>query len=269
MAGDWIKIEENMPDKPEVCQMAARLGIDSDAVAGKLLRVWAWAGRNCNADGVTSVTVKCFIDRISAVTGFADAMASVGWLHVSDDSLAFPKFDRHCSQTAKERANTNRRVANHRNKSNAGTVTNVTLETLQKPLPEKRREDTNTPLPPKGAPQEVLAMDLPPATTPPPAPEHKSALQLRAEAIFNRRPEVPLTSGEARAFKKSKPAIEATTEADWLLLEKFYAAPQSETFTRKDLATLVNNWNGEIDRAKAWKANGGGKQEQVLTFITA
>lgn len=33
MAGDWIKVEENMPDKPEVCRIAARLGIEGDAVA--------------------------------------------------------------------------------------------------------------------------------------------------------------------------------------------------------------------------------------------
>jgi len=31
MAGDWIKVEENMPDKPEVCSIAARLGIETYA----------------------------------------------------------------------------------------------------------------------------------------------------------------------------------------------------------------------------------------------
>ena len=41
MAGDWIKIEENTPDKPEVHKMASILGIDPDAVVGKLVRVWS------------------------------------------------------------------------------------------------------------------------------------------------------------------------------------------------------------------------------------
>lgn len=80
----------------------------------------------------------------------------------------------------------------------------------------------------------------------------KGPLQLRAEAIFNRRPDTPLTAGEQRAFVKSKAAIEATPEADWALLEAFYKAPQSETYTRTSLATLLNNWNGEIDRARTW-----------------
>jgi len=76
--------------------------------------------------------------------------------------------------------------------------------------------------------------------------------------MFGRREETPLTAGEVRAFKNSKAAMEATTEADWLDLEKFYAAPQTITYARKDLATLVNNWNGEIDRAKHWIKNPNG-----------
>ena len=97
-------------------------------------------------------------------------------------------------------------------------------------ISKKQEADTlKTPLPPKGA------------------------LQMRAEKIFKRRSETPLTASERRAFQKNKAAITATTEQDWKLLEAFYAAPQSETYSRKDLATLVNNWNGEIDRAKAWK----------------
>jgi hypothetical protein len=64
MAGDWIKIEENTPDKPEVHKMASILGIDPDAVVGKLVRVWSWASQNCNGDGVTDVTVKALQNRI-------------------------------------------------------------------------------------------------------------------------------------------------------------------------------------------------------------
>ena len=63
MAGDWIKIEENTPDKPEVHKMASILGIDPDAVVGKLVRVWSWASQNCNGDGVTDVTVKALLNR--------------------------------------------------------------------------------------------------------------------------------------------------------------------------------------------------------------
>ena len=92
----------------------------------------------------------------------------------------------------------------------------------------------NTPLPPKGG--------------------TKGPLQLRAEAIFHRRIDTPLDRAEKKAFREAKKAIEETSEEEWLALERFYAFPQQETCSRKSLATLVNNWNGEIERAKAWKS---------------
>ena len=140
MAGDWIKIEENTPDKPEVHKMASILGIDPDAVVGKLVRVWSWASQNCNGDGVTDVTVKALLNRITCVSNFDEAMESVGWLADKGNEIYFPNFDYHCSKTAKTRAKTNKRVSDHREvkrKCNGQSVT----EPYQKALPEKRREE--------------------------------------------------------------------------------------------------------------------------------
>lgn len=227
--------------------MAARLGIECDAVAGKLLRVWVWAGRNCTADGNTSVTVRALLDRLAGVTGFCDAMQDAGWLVVSGETMTFPKFDRHCSQSAKDRADTQRRVSKHRAVRNAENVTSVTDSALPKRY-QRREEKSNTPVVPKGT--------------------VKGPLQLRAEAIFRRKPETPLTAREARAFTTSRGAIEATSEADWLLLEAFYAAPQSETYARKDLATLVANWSGEIDRARLWRPKHHPAQQTTLVSMS-
>jgi uncharacterized phage protein (TIGR02220 family) len=140
MAGDWIKIEENTPDKPEVHKMASILGIDPDAVVGKLVRVWSWASQNCNADGVTDVTVKALLNRITCVSNFDEAMSEVGWLAENENEIYFPNFDYHCSKTAKTRAKTNKRVSEHREvkrKCNGQSVT----QAYQKALPEKRREE--------------------------------------------------------------------------------------------------------------------------------
>ena len=115
--------------------------------------------------------------------------------------------------------------------------------------PSPSPSSNNTPLPPKGGMKE------------------KGVLQLRAEAIFSRRPETPLTSAEVRAFSKNKDAIKSTIESDWLILERFYSQPQSKTFARKDLATLLNNWNGEIDRAKAYFGGSSSTNEPPLKFI--
>lgn len=102
--------------------------------------------------------------------------------------------------------------------------------------------------------------ESPPKLTP------KGVLQLRAEALMRRKPETPLTAGEIRAFKKNKEAIKATTEENWLLLERFYGEPQELTFCRKDLAALLNNWNGEIDRATRFyerKTNGNNRPDHA------
>jgi hypothetical protein len=80
----------------------------------------------------------------------------------------------------------------------------------------------------------------------------KSQLQLRVEKLMRRRESTPLNPKEVKTYKAALPAIEATTEEQWVKLERFYAAPQEKTFARKDLLSLLNNWNGEIDKAEGW-----------------
>ena len=144
MAGDWLKVEIILPDKPEVVRMAKSLKTDSDAVVGKLIRVWSWANQN-STDGFAEGMPGDFIDRLASLPGFSAAMTEVGWLHVSASGLNFPNFERHNGQSAKLRAVTNKRVAEHRRNAR------VTPDALQKPLPEKsREEEKNNPLTPKG-----------------------------------------------------------------------------------------------------------------------
>lgn len=143
MAGDWIKFEATTPDKPEVVQMAAKLGIDQDAVIGKLLRLWVWADQN-SVDGNAATVTSAFLDRLAFCQNFAIAMRDVGWLIGDDGALTFPNFDRHNGKTAKARAIGNRRVVKHRACNGEGND-DVTLTPLHKPLqkalPEKRREE--------------------------------------------------------------------------------------------------------------------------------
>lgn len=83
----------------------------------------------------------------------------------------------------------------------------------------------------------------------------KTTLQLRVEKLFNRRPSTVWGKTDAKAWASAYKAIEATHEDDLALLEWFYARPPSEpTYRRRDLATLLNNWNAEIDRAREYRA---------------
>ena len=139
MAFAWIKIEDSTPDKPEVWKMAERLGIDADAVVGKLVRVWIWADHQTIDGNAVSVT-SALLDRCAGVTGFAAAMAEVGWLKVSAEGLLFVNFDRHNGETAKKRALTRRRVERHRI-GNADSVTETQNGNARSV--NKRREEKN------------------------------------------------------------------------------------------------------------------------------
>jgi len=145
MAGDWIKFETATLDKPEVWAIATELGIDPDAVVGKLLRVWAWFDSHSEDGNAPSVT-SALLDRNCGVTGFVTAMVNCGWMIQRDGILSLPNFERHNGQTAKSRVLTAKRVAKHKKsnaegngKGNAATVTPSVTSAL--PREEKRREE--------------------------------------------------------------------------------------------------------------------------------
>lgn len=157
MAGPWLKIECSTPDKPQVLAITARLGWDDpDLTLGKLFRLWRWFDQHTvdgNAPGVTSA----LLDRYVGVAGFVSAVASVGWLVVSEAGISLANFEDHNGETAKKRAQTAKRVADHKarsigetgdvgdgnGKGNAGGVSGA--------LPRGRgRGRSNTPLPPEG-----------------------------------------------------------------------------------------------------------------------
>jgi|GEM_PF-3442043 len=228
MAGDWIKLECTTPDKPEVVHMAALLSADQDEVLGKLLRVWVWADQNSLGGEALRITT-AFIDRLVARPGFAEAMRRVGWLAGQDGAMTFPNFERHNGITAKKRAETNRRISNHRQRQATPTPASapspsaplpetrtaskpVTHFALQKALPEKRREEESTdrlptipahiPPPPSAAsPQATAAAPLD-AARGEGAVEWTNALKLEAsnglEDCDARPPAHPLPASDSR-----------------------------------------------------------------------
>jgi hypothetical protein len=147
MAGEWIKVENTTPDKPEVFVIAEELQIDPDAVIGKLIRIWVWADEQTTNGNAVSVT-RALLDRLAGVTGFAVAMEKAGWLRREERGLEFPNFEYHNGQTAKKRGLTAKRVASHRRKSNAGG--NAVSVTSALPREEKRREEDKNPPTPHG-----------------------------------------------------------------------------------------------------------------------
>lgn len=135
----WLKFDVTTPEKPEVLAITIAMGWeDPDLTVGKLLKVWRWFDQHTVAGNAHNVTA-ALLDRLVGVTGLSQAMANVGWLEISDSGLTLPNFETHNGKTAKDRALTASRVANHKAaaKGNAGSVSDAL------PREEKRREEKN------------------------------------------------------------------------------------------------------------------------------
>jgi hypothetical protein len=138
MAGDWIKVEKSTPRKPEVMAIADDLGIHIDHAFGLCFRFWCWCDDQMTDGHALSVT-NVTLDSSFGHAGFATALVKVGWLRVRNGSLEVPNFDRHLSESAKNRALSGMRKAKQR----AESVTKMSRSERDKSVTreEKRREE--------------------------------------------------------------------------------------------------------------------------------
>lgn len=81
-------------------------------------------------------------------------------------------------------------------------------------------------------------------------------LALRIAVLFRRRPTTPWSDKEYRQYKKLFKAGSFNSLADLELIEQFYAFERKRGdngIHRRDLATFLNNFPGELDRATHWR----------------
>ncbi len=145
MAGDWIKVEHSLPNKPEVMKLATYLGINEMAVVGHLVLFWSWVDTNMSPECPVVNGTKSGLDRVAGRDGFVDAMQKVGWLFFEDGKVSIPNYEHHLSKSAKTRASEARKKKtqrSHRDKCPDGNGT----KSGQEQGPEKRREEKSNTL---------------------------------------------------------------------------------------------------------------------------
>lgn len=249
MAGDWIKVEKITPEKPEVVRMAALLKRDSDEIFGKLFKIWAWADDQ-SVDGSALQIDENFIDKKAGRKGFARAMRVVGWLAGESGSLTFPGFSRHNGETAKTRATGRNRVERHR-KCNGKGVTDVTVGALGKALPEKRREELISPLPPDGGESEGGEDWL--------VGKIKSLRRRWGTGAV-------LDARDGRVFRKNREGWEAYGAQDWAVVAEFMRAALADgtAYTQpRNLNLALGMPGGLLAQARDWKS----KQRPPLVVV--
>ena len=142
----WIKMRHELLDAPEIRRISKATGLDRDQVYGKLYRLWTWFDRHstggtmCHADFDD-------VDEQVGLCGFGASLESVGWLVKTDGGIEIPHWERHNSESAKERALKASRMQQARG---ATSATEVGDPVAQGAPPEESRVDTPH-LPPEAA----------------------------------------------------------------------------------------------------------------------
>ncbi len=203
MAGDWIKMRGNLWDDPRIASVCDATASSEATVIGALYWLWNAADQH-TADGQLVGLSAQQIDRKTGVAGFSEAVEAIGWLSFGPLGASIVRFEEHNGTSAKKRAQTARRVANHRGANapeepecdgcNADSVTGALARE------EKRREEGMPPTAPQGggAPRQ-------------PACPYERIVGLYREAL----PELPnvlvMDDARKRAIKKLW---------DWILTSK-------------------------------------------------
>ena len=83
----------------------------------------------------------------------------------------------------------------------------------------------------------------------------KSPDQLRLEKLYRRRESTKWSSGEIRAWRMAKELVSTATAEEWEILEWWFSLSDSQApYRRTDMASLLNNWHAEIQKARKNKS---------------
>ena len=141
MAGDWIKVEHGLIDKPEVMEMADLLQVSSHEVVGHLVAFWCWVDANLSPDCPQVKGTTRGLDRVAGRDGFATALVRVGWLEIENGLIGIPNYELHLSKSAKSRAKEQRKKSLQRSKVSPVCPQQQGTTSGRKQGPEKRREE--------------------------------------------------------------------------------------------------------------------------------
>jgi hypothetical protein len=152
MAGEWIKMRTNLWDDPRVSRLCDLTGCAEAAVVGGLYWLWATADDH-SADGSMYGLSIATIARKTGVPNLGAALLEIGWIEEIDNGIRLIRFNEHNGTSAKNRAQTAKRVASHRSN---GDVTQQSLQESSDAVTgalareDKSKSKEEPPIPPKG-----------------------------------------------------------------------------------------------------------------------
>ncbi|MHB1098350.1 MAG: hypothetical protein ACYCZR_02230 [Burkholderiales bacterium] len=150
MAGDWIKMRIDLQSHPKIVRILSATESDKFRVIGGLHAVWSVFDTHSVNGELRGYTPK-LMDHVIGWPGFCEAMVSVGWLSFDgDETLTMPEFDEHNGKSGKRRAEDQKRKRDARKPSEYCPEDSGQIADKKRTREEKRREELNTPITPKG-----------------------------------------------------------------------------------------------------------------------
>jgi hypothetical protein len=276
MAGDWIKMRPALLTSPKVKAVSAALAsntetlkalcISSDALrydvtsrvmrpvtVASLLVIWG-AANDHTEDGVFRNADVTYIDDLAGIPGFGAAMESVGWAVFDEEkkTVTLPNFNEYntCGKdrSPKAKSSAQRQKEYRERKKQAESVTdeNVTQRNesyvTRYHREEKRREEVNTPITPKGVKSAIefktfltncKAANEKPISDYRPVLDYAETIGLPVEMIelcwneFYRR-HAPGGVSESKRYKDWRQAFRKCVEGNWFKL--WWHNPESNSF---------------------------------------
>lgn len=159
MAGDWIKMRSELNSHPKVVRILSATKSDKFRVIGGLHAVWCVFDAH-SKDGTLFGYTPELLDHVIGWDGLSRALIAVGWLDFDGlETIALPEFDEHNSQSAKRRAEDQKRKRDARNCQQKAPDDCGQNADKMRTREEKRREDKNinTVTPPEGVSIKVWA----------------------------------------------------------------------------------------------------------------
>jgi len=156
MAADWIKMRCELQTHPKVVRILSATNSDKFRVIGGLHAVWSIFDAH-STDGVLLGYKPEAMDAVIGWPGFSKAMIEVEWLSFNGQAIVMPEFSSHNGQSAKRRAEDQKRKRNGRK------------------VPAQDADEIRTECGPEEIREEKKDKDLAPLTTEPAAPSGKPA----------------------------------------------------------------------------------------------
>ena len=130
----WIKVQSTLPESPKIFRLARLLGVGRMEALGYAVRWFCWLDSHC-ANGATELLEED-VDALIGMSGITRAFCELEWAVVDANGYVLVlEFDKHNGECAKKRAETQSRVAAHRERQKADDSCNAKSVTLA--LPDK------------------------------------------------------------------------------------------------------------------------------------